>query len=71
MSLVTIQNFPDSISASIAQGALEAEGITSFLQNDTLISSRPELSLAFGGINLQVKTSDAEEAKKILASTNI
>lgn len=69
-TLVTIENFSDSISANIAKGALEAAGIACVLQNDTLISSRPYLSVTFGGINLQVKKEDAEKAKKILASTN-
>jgi len=69
MSLITIDNFPDNISANLAKGILEAEGIPCYLKNDSIIGIRPELSVAFSGISLQVKEEDAKKAKEILEMT--
>lgn len=64
---VIVGNFPDSVSAHIAKGLLEAHGIQCFLENDDLISRSTHLSVAFGGINLKVKEEDSERAKKLLS----
>ena len=63
---ITVGNFPDSPSAHIAKGLLEAHNIRCFLENDSLVAGSTHLSIAFGGINLKVREEDAENAKKLL-----
>ena len=66
MGLVTIKTFSDQHEANICKGLLETKGIECFLSNETLIQSRPLISNAVGGFQLQCKESDAEKALRIL-----
>jgi len=50
---------------------LESEGIEVFLRDDFTVTVDPFLSNAIGGIKLQVKSSQAEEALKILKDIDL
>lgn len=63
--LITIENFPDAITANIAKGKLESEGIHCFLEDKTTINTLG-FNIMPGGVNLIVKEKDEEEARKIL-----
>jgi len=66
--LVTIARFRDIPPAGLAQSILEAEGITSFLDDQYMVGVNWLYSNALGGIKLRVAEKDAEEARKILAA---
>ncbi|MDD2558961.1 MAG: DUF2007 domain-containing protein [Desulfuromonadaceae bacterium] len=66
--LVTIARYRDIPPAGLAQSILEAEGITSFLDNQFMVGVNWLYSDAVGGIKLRVAESDVEEALKILAA---
>jgi len=66
MSLVTIKTFSDPHEANICKSSLESEGISCFLNNETLIGSNPLLSNAVGGYKLKCKEEDAEKALKLI-----
>ncbi|HEX4155949.1 MAG TPA: DUF2007 domain-containing protein [Acidobacteriaceae bacterium] len=62
--LVTVSVFPDPASANMARMALEAAGITSFLQGENANSMIP---VAFEA-RLQVRTEDEAAARAVLDS---
>jgi GNAT superfamily N-acetyltransferase len=65
-TLVTVATFENSLQASLARGALEAEGIDAFVPGDTLgtfTRNRGGVSLT----ELQVRVSDRERAAAALA----
>jgi hypothetical protein len=65
--LVVVRTFRSKIEAEIAQGALEAAEIESIVSADDVGGMRPDLFLSrWGGVQLLVRTEDAEEAGKIL-----
>jgi cytochrome bd-type quinol oxidase subunit 1 len=67
-TLVTIYSvsFPDS--PAIIKARLDSEGIECFTQNETTIQVDPLISNAVGGIKIQVKEQDAQQALEILYS---
>ncbi|SRR4030042_2714525 len=65
--LATIAQFSQGAEAYIMRGRLETEGIGCFIADEHLISINWLYSNAIGGVKLQVKKSDIEKAKKILA----
>lgn len=65
-SLVTIESYDFMYQVQVAQLALEAEGIRSSLENETIVTMDWFLSNAVGGIKLQVAAEDAVAATRIL-----
>ena len=64
--MVTIAKFRDLPEALLAQGNLNSSGIESVLLDDNLVRLDWLWSNAVGGIKLQVKVEDADEATEIL-----
>jgi hypothetical protein len=68
-SLVTLESFPNTISAEQARIALAAEGIQAFVEGgatDTLLS---HVGSALGGVKLTVRESDVQRAAAILSES--
>ena len=64
--LVTIATFPDALKAQIVRGSLEAEGIPCFIADEHTITNQPYLTMAYGGVRLQVQARDTERAREII-----
>jgi DNA-directed RNA polymerase subunit RPC12/RpoP len=54
---------------AVVRGRLEAEGITCFVQDELTVQVNPLYSNAIGGVKLQVKESDLNQAIEILKET--
>ena len=65
---VTIMTFSYPQDAYIIQGVLESEGISTFLKNELTVQVDNFLSNAMGGIQLQVRAEQYNEAKEILTA---
>ena len=65
--LVTIRTFASEFEAQIAKSALEAFGIQCLTSRDDCGGQRPHLTLT-GGIQLVVRSADAERAEEVLTS---
>jgi hypothetical protein len=64
--LVTLQSYPSRIEASVAKGLLETYGIQSIVFADDAGGNKPfPMSYSFG-VELKVKQSDLQKAKKLL-----
>jgi hypothetical protein len=63
----TIGNFPDLVSAEVAQSLLEAEGIMSTIPEENIAGLDWRWGTALQGIRLQVDEEDAEAARALLA----
>jgi Putative prokaryotic signal transducing protein len=66
--LVVVATFTGMDEAVVARGALEQEGIETFLANEHLVTIAWHFSQATGGVRLSVPAHDAERARKILAA---
>lgn len=66
MALVTVETCTGPIEAHLAKGRLEAEGIPAFVVNEHHVWANWTLSHALGGVRIQVASSDAENARRIL-----
>jgi hypothetical protein len=64
--LVTIRQFRDLPEALLAKGSLESAGIECFLADENLVRLDWFISNFIGGIKLNVRVADAENARKIL-----
>jgi hypothetical protein len=64
--LVTIREFRDLQEALLAKGLLESSGIERLLIDDNMVGLNWLISTAIGGVKLQVKSEDSEEAIEIL-----
>jgi hypothetical protein len=64
--LSTIRKFRDLPEALLAKGCLESAGIECFLADENLVRMDWFISNFIGGIKLNVKIADAENARKIL-----
>jgi hypothetical protein len=64
--LVTIRQFRDLPEALLAKGSLESAGIECFLADDNLVRLDWFISNFIGGIKLNVRAVDAENAQKLL-----
>jgi len=64
--LVTIRQFRDLPEALLAKGSLESAGIECFLADDNLVRMDWFISNFIGGIKLNVRAADAENAQKLL-----
>ena len=65
--LVTIRQFRDLPEALLAKGALDSAGIECFLVDQNMVRMDWFISNLLGGIKLQVKREDLEEASAVLA----
>ena len=65
---VTVGWYLHPIEAEIARGRLESEGVPAFLHSNNHSQVNWPITLALGGIRLQVPSSAAQEAKEILQS---
>jgi hypothetical protein len=66
--LVVVRTFLNRIDADLAQGALEAAGITAMVGADDAEGNQPGLWM--GGVRLLVREEDAEEAAEVLSPTD-
>jgi len=64
--LVTIRQFRDLPEALLAKGSLESAGIACFLADENLVRLDWFISNFIGGIKLNVRVADVENARKIL-----
>lgn len=64
--LVTVGNYFDRISAEVAKGVLDAEGIESYVSADDAGGMRPALLTGAGGAGLIVRAEDAARASELL-----
>ena len=64
--LIPIARFRDLPSAGLAQSRLEAEGIYSFIPNETVIGLGRPYTVSWSGIELRVPADQAERAVQIL-----
>jgi hypothetical protein len=64
--LVTIRQFRDLPEALLAKGSLESAGIECFLADENLVRLDWFISNFIGGIKLNVRAADAENAKHLL-----
>jgi hypothetical protein len=64
--LVTVRQFRDLPEALLAKGCLESVGIECFLGDENLVRLDWFISNFIGGIKLNVKVEDVENARKIL-----
>ncbi|MDR2814047.1 MAG: DUF2007 domain-containing protein [Prevotellaceae bacterium] len=65
-SYITVFSFTYPSEVMIVRGRLESEGIECFVKDELTVQVNPFYSNAIGGIKLQVKESDLEQAVKIL-----
>ena len=66
MRFVLLQSFDNYISAHIAMGRLEEDGIKCWLKDENTLTIDPILNNAIGGIKLMVVKEEAERAAGIL-----
>ena len=64
--LVSVASFYTAPEAHLAQGELEAAGIDSCLEDESLVSMHGWASFAIGGIKLMVKESDLPRAREAI-----
>ena len=65
-NFITVLTFSYPSEAAIIRGRLEAEGIECFVQDELTVQVNPFYSNAVGGVKLQVRESDLEQAVEIL-----
>ena len=66
MDFVLVQVYDNYVSAHIAKGRLEEEGMRCWLKDENTVTIDPILTIAVGGIKLMVEKSRSEEALGIL-----
>ncbi len=66
MQFVPIYSYDNYVSAHIAMGRLEEDGINCWLKDENTVTIDPILTNAVGGIKLMVASSQAERATGIL-----
>jgi hypothetical protein len=69
--LVTIDRFLFIADAEIARATLEAAGIDAVLVDENIVRMSWGDAQAHGGVRLQVRAEDAEEAQAILSETDL
>jgi hypothetical protein len=66
---ITVLTFTYPYEVAIIRGRLESEGIECFVQDELTVQVHPFYSNAIGGVKLQVKASDLQQAVEILKET--
>jgi len=64
--LITIATYTNPLEAHIVRGRLQAEGIETYVAHEHHIWANWFLSTALGGVKLQVRPEDAQQAQEIL-----
>jgi len=64
--LKTVESFSDPLTAHLAKGRLEVEGILAFIANENHVWANWMVSHALGGVKVQVLENNFEEAKMII-----
>jgi D-tyrosyl-tRNA(Tyr) deacylase len=64
--LVVVQAFNKEWEAEMAKSALEAAGIDSTIQADSVGGNRPDVALHTGGYKVLVRQEDAQAARDVL-----
>ena len=67
---VTVSTFTFAHEVAITRGRLEAEGITCFVKDELTVQVHPFYSNAVGGVKLQVRESELNQAIEILKETD-
>ena len=70
LQFVTVASSLNSISMHILRARLEAEGIPAILADANMAQSYSLVSVAVGGVRLQVPTEFVDEARQIIADVN-
>ncbi len=70
MSWVTIAVYDNPLLAHIARGSLEASGIPCFLADEHIVSTNWLVSIAVGGVKLQVPQEWRQVGTEILQGTS-
>jgi len=66
MNLVTIASFPNPTAAHLLRTLLESQEIPATLFNEQIANTVLPLAVGDGGVHLQVRAEDAEEAYQII-----
>lgn len=66
MNFVLLQSYDNYVSAHIAMGRLEEDGINCWLKDENTVTIDPILSNAIGGIKLMAEATQAKRAASIL-----
>lgn len=66
MDFIEIRQYNNYISANIAKGLLEDNGIKCYLQDEAVSTIMPHLNIANGGIKLFVPKNKVEQAEILL-----
>jgi hypothetical protein len=67
--LVTVGNYFDRLSAELAKGVLDVDGIDAYISADDAGGMRPSLLTASGGARLVVRAEDAGRASELLRAS--
>jgi len=67
---ITILTFTYAYEVAVIRGMLESEGITCFVQDELTVQINPFYSNAIGGVKLQVRASDLNQAIESLRETD-
>jgi hypothetical protein len=65
---VLIASYPDTITADLVKGRLEAEGVSAFVADENTATSLSGIQAALGGVRLYVAAGDAEAAREVIAN---
>ena len=66
--LVTVHNANWVHDALFVKSVLEGDGIAAFVPDEHTLSVDPALGAALGGVRVQVRTADAERARRVIAA---
>ena len=69
--LVTIGSFDSATAAGIAASLLDAQDIECFIQDQEILTANPLLGPMLGGVKVQVRASQAAQAREILAKSRV
>lgn len=70
-TFIEIRSYDEYVSAHIAMGRLEEDGIRVWLKDEHTLSINPAMTHALGGIKLMVLRDQAERANEILRTIDI
>ena len=66
--LVTVHNANWIHDALFVKSVLEGDGIDAFVPDEHTLSVDPALGAALGGVRVQVRASDADRARQVIAA---
>lgn len=68
--LIIVARYGNVTEAHLALTKLESEGVEAYLADEHMVSLDPGIYLAFGGVKLRTKRSEAGKAARILGIKN-